>query len=202
MQTAMAEYDLTAMAMDPQARMRENPDNRLRVSFFMHPEQDMDQSAKEGRPIFVEKEYIQIMVPGERDVVVRPAWQRDFDRFPQQYLAFKAKKDQDVVSGTPLNVLTFLSKAQVKELEYFNCVTVEQLASMPDSTAQKFMQINKLKQLAKDYLQAAKETAPLTAMRAEMDSKDNRISALERQVSDLVNALKEQQKSEKEVVKK
>jgi hypothetical protein len=192
MQLATADYDLTAMAMDPNARMRENPDSRLRVSFFMHPEQDMDRTAKEGRPIFLEKEYIQIMVPGERDVVVRPAWSRDYERFPQQYQAFKNKQNQDAVSGTPLAVLTFLSKAQVKELEYFNCMTVEQLASMPDSTAQKFMQINKLKQLAKDYIQAAKETAPLTSMRAEMEDKDNRISVLERQISELIAASKEE----------
>lgn len=207
MQTGMAEYDLTAQAMDPQARFREHPDSRLRVNFFMHPEQDGDLTVKEGRPIFVDKEYIQIMVPGERDIVVRPAWQKDYERFPQQYLAFKAKKSQDAVSGTPLTVLTFLSKAQVKELEYFNCVTVEQLANMPDSTAQKFMQINKLKQLAKDYIQAAKETAPLTAMRAEMEEKDNRIEVLERQLSELattVKALSAEKTAEKtaQVVKK
>lgn len=194
MRTAEADYGLTTQAMDPVFNPGQvDPDLRLRVSFGYFPEPDQEASAKEGRPIFKEKVYITIIIPGERDVTHRAAWQKDFDRFPRQYAAFLNKRDQEAASGTPLKLMPWLSLSQIKELEYFNCVTVEQLANMPDSTSQKFLQIQKLKQLAKDYLQAAKEAAPLTKMRAELDERDNRIAALESQLAKVMEKLEEQE---------
>lgn len=187
MRVAEAEYGLTDQALGRGNRAQ--ADAHLRVTFGMFPQIDQDASDKEGRPIYKEVEYITIMVPGERDIVHRAAWKIDYDRFPQQYAAFKNKLSQDHAGGTPLKVVTWLSLGQVKELEYFNCFTLEQLASMPDSAAQKFMSINKLKQLAKDHLQAAKEAAPLTAMRAEMDKKDAEIAALQNQMKEILEKM-------------
>lgn len=184
MMLAEADYGLTDQALG--RKNHAQADAHLRVTFGMFPQIDQDASDKEGRPIYKEVEYITIMVPGERDIVHRAAWRMDYERFPQQYSAFKNKQNQDHAGGTPLKVVTWLTLGQVKELEYFNCYTLEQLANMPDSSAQKFMSINKLKQLAKDHLQAAKEAAPLTAMRAEMDGKDSRIAALENQMKELL----------------
>jgi hypothetical protein len=199
MTVAMAEYELTAQALDASYNPdRRNPDDRLRVQFSTFPEIDQAATAKEGRPIFKEAIYINVMVPGERDIVHRRAWEKDFERFPRQYSAFMNKQNQDLVSGTPLKIVPWLTLGQVKELEFFNCYTLEQLANMPDSQASKFMQIQKLKQLAKDHLQAAKEAAPLTAMRAEMDEKDNRISTMEKQIQDLIRAVKAGKEEEDE----
>lgn len=184
-----AEYGVTAQALDRMNGSRENPDNRLRVQFSMFPQLDQEATNKEGRPIYRDREYIMIMIPGERDVVHRPAWEKDYERFPQQYAAFKNKQNQDVVSGTPLKMIPWLTLGQVKELEYFNCVTLEQLAEMPDSTAGKFIQLQKLKQLAKDQLQAAREAAPLTKMRAELDQRDSQIASLMKQVADLTKVV-------------
>lgn len=198
MRIAEAEYGLTAQAMG--GRGAPNPDDNLRVFFSMIPVEDKESSEKEGRPIFKEVEHITIMVPGDRDVMIRPSWKKDYDRFPKQYQAFLNNKNQDAVSGTPLKLMTFITAAQVKELEFFNCMTVEQLANLPDSHAQRFMQLNKLKQLAKDYLKAAAEVAPLTAMRAEMDKKDSEIEVLTRQLRELttqVQALAEAKKEAK-----
>lgn len=191
---AEAEYGITEQAL---RRNNTGVDANLRVQFDTFPHLDQDASDKEGRPIYKEEVYIMIMVPGERDIVHRPAWEKDYERFPQQYAAFKNKQNQDQASGTPLKVVPWLSLGQVKELEYFNCFTLEQLATMPDSTAQKFLQINKLKQLAKDHLQVAKEAAPLTAMRAEMDQKDGQIAALTNQVSDLAKQVEALLKAKK-----
>lgn len=190
MRSAEAEYNLTAQALDAMnGQQVNNQDARLRVAFSLFPELDQEATTREARPIYRDSEYIMIMVPGEQDIVHRKVWQQDKNRFPQQYAAFKNKVNQDAVSGTPLRLMPWLSGGQIKELEYFNCMTVEQLANMPDSTAQKFMAVNKLKQLAKDYLQAAKEAAPLTQMRAELDDRDNKIETLERQMKELLARL-------------
>lgn len=185
MNLAEADYGVTAQALDAMNGQRANPDDRLRVQFGFFPELDQDATSKNGRPIYREKEYITIMIPGERDVVHRPAWEKDFERFPRQYAAFKNKQNQEAASGTPLKMVPWLTLSQVKELEYFNCVTVEQLAAMPDSTSMKFIEIQKLKQLAKDFVQAAKEAAPLTAMRAEMDKKDGELASMKAQIDKL-----------------
>lgn len=189
-----ATYELTAQAFNGQPS---KDDGRLRVQFSLFPHLNEEKSSKEGRPIYDEREYIMIMVPGERDIVHRPVWNRDLERFPHQYQAFKNKQNQDAVSGTPLKVVPWLTLSQVKELEYFNCYTVEQLANMPDSTASKFMALQKYKQLAKDFLQAAKEAAPLTAMRAELEQRDNQLAAQQAQIVELAKQL-EAMKKEKE----
>jgi hypothetical protein len=164
-------------------------DARLRVTFgpFAHP--NLDKSALEGRPIYDEVLYITIYVPGERDIVHRKAYPNDHQRFPMQYQAYKNRENQDYAGGTPLKVVPWLTIGQVKELEYFNCYTVEQLANMNDSAIGKFHGVMKLKQQAKDYVQAAKEAAPLTAMRAEMDQKDGQINALTDQIKQLTARL-------------
>lgn len=181
-----ADYGLTEQAFARNGGRRgPNPDENLRVSFSLFPSEDQDASSKEGRPIFKDEVYITIMIPGERDFVHRQAWEKDYERFPQQYAAFKNKQNQDTASGTPLKVIPWLTNSQIKELEYFNCFTVEQLANMPDSTAQKFLQVNKLKQQAKDYLEAAKGAAPLVAMREELTKRDTEIEVLQRQVKEL-----------------
>lgn len=179
---AEADMNLTQQAFEG---VTNEHDKRLRVTFSLFPQIDQEASTKEGRPIYTEVPYITIMVPGERDVVHRAAWERDYNRFPMQWAAFNNKKDQDAVSGTPLKLIPWLSSAQVKELEFFNCYTVEQLANLADSAAAKFMGIQALKQRAKDYVIAAKEAAPLLTIRAEIDKKDQELAAAN-------NALKEQ----------
>jgi hypothetical protein len=64
-------------------------------------------------------------------------------------------------------------------MKFFGVHSVEQLASMPDSQAQKFMGIQALKQKAKDYIEAAKGNAPLEQLRAENEELRNRMEALE-----------------------
>ena len=60
-------------------------------------------------------------------IPTRPARQLDKARFARQYQAFKAGKE-DQQSGTPLNVVPFMTPAKAEEYKFFNIATVEQLA--------------------------------------------------------------------------
>lgn len=186
-----ASFAETAQALD---RQPDKGDENLRVAFSYFPHFNESESNKEGRPIFDQKVYVTIIVPGQQDVVHRVAWAKDFHRFPRQHAAFKNNENQDAASGTPLKVLPWLQLNQVKELEYFNCFTVEQLANLPDSSAGKFMALQTLKQKAKDYLEAAKGAAPLTAMRAELEERDQKIVAMQAQMTEMADSLKKLQK--------
>lgn len=184
-----ADYDFTAMAFQntPGAP---NPDTRLRVKFFLHPVKDEVASAKEGRAIFVDKEYIEFMIPGATDnIFCRQVWEQDFQRFPMQYAQFKNKREQTVV-GTPLSMWPVLTTAQVKELEYLKIFTVEQLASLPDNVSGKFMGFYSLKQQAADFLAAAKDSSYVTNLRRELEDRDNKINALMKAVEDQAERLK------------
>lgn len=181
-----ASLEMTAGAFQAES----DADKRLLVIFSNYPHPNKEKSAAEGRPIYDERVYVMIMVPGDKESIVhRPAWQRDYDRFPKQYAKFMAKQNQECATGTPLKMVPWLTITQVKELEYFNCYTLEQLAEMPDSNAIKFMQLQKLKQQAKDFLRAAKEAAPLTALRAEADEKASQLEAANRQIAELAKRL-------------
>ena len=67
-----ADYNLTAQAFG------ENDATKCVVQFRVHPFQDPVKSAEAGRPIFVDREYIRIMAPGNKDSVMdRPVREQD-----------------------------------------------------------------------------------------------------------------------------
>lgn len=195
MQFQEASFEETSMALDQQGRhdpRSREQDSKLVVMFTNKPWMDRAESAKAGRPIYVEKPYVMIMVPGDKDSIIdRPASQMDIDRFPTQYQRFLNKQDQKFGSGTPLTAVSFLTQAQAKELEFFNVYSVEQLANIPDVHAQKFMGFYRLKQLAEDFLKASREQAPLTAMREEMERKDAQLAAQQTAIDELKQQVKQ-----------
>lgn len=157
-----------------------NGDERLRVRFSIRPLENPDKSVEAGRPIFEDREFIEIMIPGNRDHVInRVVRDEDKVRFAKQYQHFKAGVSDESLSGTPLSAWPGITRAQAEELAYFHVRTVEQLANMDDANAQKFMGINALKTKAKLFLEAAAGNAPAVKLQAELDARDAKIAALE-----------------------
>lgn len=186
---AEASYEMTEGAMTE----RNSADAKLHVQFSLYPHPNSEKSAREGRPIFEDRLYVMIMVPGDKESIVhRPAYERDIQRFPRQYAAFKSRQGEAVI-GTPLNMVPWLTGSQVKELEYFNVRTVEQLADVTDNLAAKMHGLQSLKRQAQDFLKAAKEAAPLVELRAELDKRDSQIEALQRQLAELGSKLEKQE---------
>lgn len=178
---AEASYEMTEGAMSSE----NEADKKLFVVFNYHPHPNSQKSAEAGRPIFEDKVYVMIMVPGDKESIVhRPAWEKDFQRFPRQYAAFKNKESNAIV-GTPLKMVPWLTSSQVKELEYFNIMTVEHLATVNENVSSKMHGLFGLKQKAQDFLRAAESAAPLTEMRAELEKRDSQISALQQQLTEL-----------------
>jgi hypothetical protein len=165
---AEADYGMTDMAHN---NSRYHGDEKLLVKFFKHPRQDIVRSQEAGRPIFAEEDYIQIMQPGNKDsIVIRPATDRDKDRFAEHYRKYQAREDQSEAEGTPLSEWPAVTRAQVEELKFLNVFTVEQLAGMSDSNAQNIMGISLLKQKAAKYLETADKEATAEKL-AELEAK-------------------------------
>jgi hypothetical protein len=73
----------------------------------------------------------------------------------------------------------------VEEFAFFNVRTVENLAEMNDGVLQKFMGGQALRQRARDFLAAAKDAAPLSQLRAELEKRDAEIEALKASVAEI-----------------
>lgn len=188
-----------ANASDFESSNQNNMDDTLLVRFYLKPRQDAGESAKQGRPVFVETEYIEIRTPGSRDAVARPAKPRDIERFPKHYDAFKARVAEPE-TGTPLTEWPQISRSMAEEFSYFNVKTVEQLIAMSDQNAGRFMGINELKRKAKEWLVASDSSKAEEAIK----TRDDEIAELKAQVAQLLKATKvtKKRRTKKKVAKK
>jgi hypothetical protein len=175
-------------------------DKALGVTFKMHSHFDDVATREQGRPIFVMKEYILITIPGDlTGTVFRPSFEGDQRRFPEQYLRFKAGREQAV--GTPLTSVSWLSGAQCDEMAFFRIQTVEQLANLSDANAQRFMGLNQMRERARQYLAQVKEDAPLNRLNAELATRDEQISTLTNQLASMQAMIAELQNHQQGVAR-
>lgn len=160
-------------------------DEKLAIRFFRKAKQNGEETAKQGRPIFEEIDYIQIVVPGDRtSTIVRPISEQDKVRFEKQYEHWKKTQQEEMVTGTPLEAWGIMSLAQIEEYRYFGVRTIEQMAGLRDDVCQKIMGGLQLKQKAVNWIAIAKEEAPLKKVQAELDARDTRIASLEAALSE------------------
>ncbi len=168
-------------------------DEQLLVKFIVKARQNKAKSLEEGRPIFDEIEYVDIRVAGSRNgYVCRPATFADKARFPKHYEAFKARVEMPL-EGTPLAEWALITRSQAEELAFFNVKTVEQLAGMADTQAQKFMGINSLRKKASDWVAKAKENAPALKLAEELRVRDEQFAELQAKFDTMTKMLEELQ---------
>jgi hypothetical protein len=170
-------------------------DKRLFVQFFIEPIKNETASEKAGRPIFDEVPCIRIMTPGSRDVMVQKVNESYKRRFPKQWDRFE-KQQEEVVDGTPLTQVPWLTVGIIAELKAVNCHTLEQLATMSDTAMSKMMGMMGFRQKAQNFIAAAKETAPFTQMQAKIEERDNEITLLKSQLVEMQAAIGKLQKKE------
>jgi hypothetical protein len=173
---------------------QEEPNSRLIVEFTLEPQKDEEKSAAEGRPIYVDQEWIKIRIPGDKDNNVSRAIRAgDKERFPQHWAAFK-NKTQVVLEGTLLESIPFLTKSQVLEFTGIGIRTAEQLVSMADANAQRIMGFQSLKGKINTFLEAAKGAAPALKLQAELEKRDAEIAMLKQMVETLGERVDSQNK--------
>lgn len=104
----------------------------LLVKFYMDAVHLKAQSEAEGRPIFEDREFVEIIPIGDtKTVVTKPVTDIERQRFPEEYAVFKRGIEQ-TFAGTPLNQWPIMLPAQIKLFNHFNVYTVEQLSDLDD----------------------------------------------------------------------
>lgn len=146
-------------------------DEKLLLRFYTEAVKDEQKSLDEGRYVAREVDFVQICIPGNLNNM--PVLQMDEfgqRRFGRQYDMWKANRaKQEQVTGTPLAAVSWLNRAQVAELNYFNILSLEHLAEASDQACQKISGLQSLKQKAKAFITASKETAPIEKLQAQID---------------------------------
>lgn len=164
--------------------------NSLVVPYFRNePFQDFEASAREGRPIFRDREVCEIRIAGDRNFApVVPAhdmWQRvDGEeityamRFKDAYARFQEGREQ-VAYGTPLSELPFLTEAKRAELRALKVYTAEALASLDGKPLSNLgQQGRELKNQAQAYLDSAKGSAQTVALSREVEQLREELAAM------------------------
>ncbi len=164
--------------------MRRKGDENLFVKFYMGSVEDKLASERAGHPIHVEKPFVTINVPGDPhnviDQVAKPFYQQ---RFEDEWRAFQANQGQQI-EGWLLKTWPVVNAAQVKNLEYLNVFTVEQLANLTDTQCQKVgMDASTLRAKAKAAIDAARDGAATAAQAAENQRLSDELEALKAQIA-------------------
>jgi len=148
-------------------------DNRGKMAVFFHTVQVQNnfKTMTEKRPIFEEKIFLKKLVPGDSTLVVdRPMREQDIEEYPIEWARFEQKKEQRV-SGTPIDVWSAISETQKAEFKALHIFTIDQFAQLADSVGNKIMGFNDLRDKARAFIAAAKDSAVFDKIRAETDAK-------------------------------
>lgn len=167
-------------------------DAGLFVEFYMKSKKMEFESIKQGRYIGHDIPWISIRFPGNRLMTVdKPAkltyedgedqsMPLDNERFPKQWNAFIAQKEQ-VQVGTPLEEWAILNKSEVLELKSLHIHTVEQLALASD-TALTWLGARETRKKAIAFLNQAKDGAEINRLIEKNKTLENDLSFLKEQM--------------------
>jgi len=168
-------------------------DSRLAIKFYKKAIPMPFQSELEGRPIFQDADFIDIIVPGDNlSVISTFVTEEHKQRFPKAWANYLNRiTEDDSFSGTPLEEWAQLSKSQCEELKGLKFMTVEAIANASDLQLQRVgmvggMSQNAFREKAKKFLEQANDSAVLAKREAELAASNAKIAELEAKVNALL----------------
>lgn len=147
-------------------------DAGVHARFYTVARHNEERSAEEGRPIYDDVDWIEVIASGNaNNIIRRKATEEDKMRFARQLAIFNRDKAAtgEQLTGTPLHEVPWLTKSQVAEMAYMHIHTLEQLAVVDDSTCSRFAGLYDMKRKAKAAIEAAEKSAPMTEMALQME---------------------------------
>ena len=150
--------------------------------FYLKPVRQGFRSEAEGREVYEDREYVEIIVPGDKHSIVDVAVKDEHrDRWSRQYEAFKKSQDAPE-EGTPIEEWAPIGASQALELKSSHVRTVEHLAGLSDSQLAKVVPMGGygLREKAKAWLQQVEDGKPLAEAHQMIRELNDRISQLEK----------------------
>lgn len=158
----------------------------LWVEFYQDAEHSIFQSEAKGYPVFIDKIFCKIVIPGEvQNIVVHEVkGQRGEElkrHYPQQWAAFQ-QGIETPLQGFPL-VEWNLPRSQVETLKAMRFRTVEDLSTASDLQLQNIMGGYELRSRAKAFLDRAKDSAATEKLAADNARLQAQIDDLKAQIA-------------------
>lgn len=98
----------------------------VRKEFYPKACRDNFQSEKQKKPVYINSTYIRF-VRADGSEWARPAWERDFQLYKNEYRAYLENKES-VATGIPLRELQGVTPAEFETFKELGIVTIEGLA--------------------------------------------------------------------------
>jgi len=156
------------------------------IRFFQDSIQLGFQSEEAGHPVFADRDFIEITIPGDMgNIIVREATDNDKKTHANLFAQYKAGLEPSI-EGTPLESWSRLTRSQVLNYKALNFQTVEQIAEMSDTAAGKVgLGAMPDRTAAKAYLELAKDSALAMKQSLIIERQDNEMAELKRQIAEL-----------------
>lgn len=173
-------------------------DSGLLVEFYLHAVRQGFASEQAGRDIYKDEPYVWIRFAGDRtrevrrpvDKVGKGNYPPDHVRWPRQWAAFENQQAQPM-EGTPLEHWPAVGKSTVMNFKAANVHTVEHLAAVTDAALHNLgTGAMELREKARVWLAAAKDSAKVTQLQDELAKRDADIKALREQLAEVARKVK------------
>lgn len=168
-----------------------NPDSKLAVQFYSRPVRNQFRSDQEGRPIFEDRDYVKIFVPGDSTSVIdTPAREEHKRRFPLQWAHYQNQGGGRAEVGTPITQWPQISQSQAEELKALKFYTVESVAFASDQQLQAIgmkagVAVTALRDRARNFLELAKDSSVVQRQAEDNKKLREQLAELQAQVEAL-----------------
>jgi hypothetical protein len=164
---------------------------QVAVGFCMELTEDKKQSAIAGHPVFTEREFCKIVIPGDKQsLYYQPATDEKRRKFPNAYQAFKQRETKPIVEGMPIEQWPQITRAQAMTFRAANIHTVEALAAVHDGNIDKIgNNMRELRAKAQAFLATAKDTAASQKLAVENQHLKDQMATMQNQINELAKAL-------------
>jgi hypothetical protein len=161
-------YDSAFAAVNEHGGVDYAPHNKgVTPVFFIESVIDPAASEKAGRAIYRDMERVRINVAGDQfSAAVHPVDAGLIDRFEEAYAKWK-RKGHVQVNGTPLAKWPLATPSFIKELEFLNIFSVDDLASVADVHLDRIADGRQWRDRAVAWLKSAKDGAAAAQYAAE-----------------------------------
>ena len=164
---------------------------QVAVGFCMEVTEDKKKSAAAGHPVFTEREFCKIVIPGDKQsLYYQPATDEKRRKFPNAYRAFQQRESKPVVEGMPIEHWPQITRAQAMTFRAANIHTVEALASVHDGNIDKIGSHGRdLRAKAQAFLAVAKDSAAAQKIAVENQQLKDQLAEMQKQINTLAKAL-------------
>lgn len=165
--------------------------------FFVEPIPDEAATEKAGAIRMREQEMVRIVVAGDMlNVATSPVTDDVKRRFATQYEAWKTKRVERHIDGTPLKNWPLIPAIRILEFEQLGIFSVENLAAVSDTNIPKLADGRQWREKAKAWLASAKDNGVAAKYAAENQRLRDQIEELTKRVDELAAEAKTKGKRE------